>query len=155
MKIKGKEVYGPNTMDVVFPRGNDLNDAIAFKLQAVVDLDEFERIAIAPEPPVIRDREAGLIKDYKDAGYLQQLANYDSLRFHYMVLKTLIPSEIEWSKVQFDKPNTWKMWASELKDSGFSVKEINILYDAVRQVNALDENMLEAARNHFLRGQAE
>jgi len=77
---------------------------------------------------------------------------HGELRFAYMVLKSLEPSDIEWEKVNAADPSTWLGWQDELKEAGISQTELNRIIVCVMQANALDEDKLKEAREVFLRG---
>ena len=150
MKIAGREINGPNKVTLVLPREDE--DDIVIVAQAC-NFDEVEEMLVEPEPPV-RVVKGEAIKDFKDAGYLQQLENYNLRRMAYIVLKSLAPSNIEWETVDMQDPKTWLNYNKELQEAGFSTVEINRIGVAVMQANALDEEKLEEARKVFLRGRA-
>ena len=69
-----------------------------------------------------------------------------------MAIKSLEPTEIEWQRVDIDKPETWLLWTEELKDAGLSEVEVQRVIILVMQANSLDENKLRKAREAFLHG---
>lgn len=149
MRIGGVEVKGPAEEVLVLPRleGED----IVIRARAVMDMDAFEALCPAPKPPGIRTKE-GWKPNEKDETYQQGVAQHGELRFAYMVLKSLEPSEIEWEKINIADPSTWVDWQDELKEAGISSTEINRIIVCVMQANALDEAKLKEAREVFLRG---
>jgi len=149
MKIGGVVVEGPSEEVLVLPR---LGQDIIIRCKAVLDMSPFT--AMCPEPkanPKLRPGK-GWVSDDKDPGYLEQCGRYAQLRFSYIAIKSLEPSEIEWEIVVLDEPNTWENWEKELRDSGFSSIELNRIVACVMQANALDEAKLEKARESFLLG---
>lgn len=151
MKINGKEVKGPNKVTLVLPREDE--DDIVIIAEAVSDLDEVDEILIAPKPPVKLMKGNTSYKDVKNPEYLQQLEDYNLKKLAYLVIKSLVPSNIEWSVVDLDNPGTWLKYQDEFKEAGFSQVEINRIGNAAMQANCLDESALDAAREVFLRGQ--
>jgi len=151
MRIGGVEVKGPNEEILVLPR---MDGDIIIKAQAVNDMKMFDDLVSEPKPPV-RLTKNGKEDNVKDKTYLEKVARYNQLRFTYMVVQSLIPSEIEWETVKLDEPKTWPNWETELRDAGISEVEINRITVCVMQANSLDEAKLKAAREVFLRGTEE
>jgi hypothetical protein len=77
----------------------------------------------------------------------------DGKRFDFLMLRSLEPSNIEWSEVDMEKPNTWAKWKDELIESGISDNEIQRIVGAVMIANSLDEDKIKEARDSFLHGQ--
>lgn len=151
MKIGGVEVKGPCEEVLVLPR---LTGDIVIRAQAIMDMSAFDALCPAPEAPGIRTKE-GFRPNVKDINYLRLCALHAEQRFAYTIVKSLEPSKIEWERVKLEDPGTWKEWASELKEAGFSDVERNRIAACVMQANSLDEEKLRAAREVFLRGQTE
>ena len=151
MKMAGIEVNGPSEEVLVLPR---LHGDIVIRAKAVLDMTPFE--AMCPEPKAKAMLVAGgFKKNDKDPGYLEQVDKHNELRFAYIALKSLEPSEIEWETVVMDDPSTWSNFQTELTEAGFSSIEINRIIVCIMQANSLDEDKLEKARESFLRGQEE
>jgi hypothetical protein len=149
MKIGGIEIKGPAEEVLVLPRLD--GDDIVIHAIAVSDMDEFEALCPVPKPPGIRTK-AGWTPNENDKTYKEQVTQHGEMRFAYMVLKSLEPSEIEWENVDSDNPATWLGWQDELKEAGISTTEVNRIIVCVMQANALDEAKLKEAREVFLRG---
>lgn len=149
MRIGGVDLKGPNIELIVFPRPDG---DIVFKAQTVKDFKEFDALVQPPIPPGIRTKD-GFKKDLNASSYRDEVKRYDDLKFAYMILKSLEPSEIEWEKTDLDKPSTWLGWAEELHEAGLSEVETNRITVLVMQANSLDEAKLQAAREAFVRGQ--
>ena len=154
MKIGGVVVEGPSEEVLVLPRPTSPHGDIVIRCRAVLDMTHFHNMC--PEPKAKPVLVAGGFKpNEKDPGYLEQVANYSQLRFAYIALKSMEPSEIEWETVVMDQPSTWTKWEGELKEAGISAIEINRIVACVMQANSLDEAKLEKARESFLLGLAE
>lgn len=149
MRIGGVEIKGPAEEVLVLPRLD--GDDIVIRAIAVLDMDEFEALCPVPKPPGMRTKE-GWAPNEDDKTYKEQVAQHGEMRFAYMVLKSLEPSNVEWAKVDADVPSTWLTWQDELKEAGVSTTEINRIIVCVMQANALDEAKLKEAREVFLRG---
>jgi hypothetical protein len=149
MKIGGIEVKGPNEELLVLPRGDQ---QIVIRARAVLDMETFEKLCPEPKPPGKRTKD-GFVPNPDDPGYKSVLEAYQNKRLAYLVIKTLEPSEIEWTTVNIDNPSTWTNYMKDLHDGGLSNIEINRVIVCVMQANALDEKKLEEARKLFLRGQ--
>lgn len=151
MRIGGVQIDGPNEEILVLPR---LGDDIVIRAQAISDMAEFTALVPEPKAPGKLTKD-GWVPTLKDKTYQQKVATYSEQRFAYMVVKSLIPSEIEWEKVNFGDPSTWKLWEQELRDAGLSHVEVDRITVCVIQANALDEDKLKEARELFLLGRAE
>jgi hypothetical protein len=154
MKIGGVIVDGPSEEVLILPRPTSEHGDIVIRCIAVLDMSHFHNMCPEPKakPMLVK---GGFKPNEKDPGYLEQVAEYSQLRFSYIALKSLEPSDIEWDTVVMDQPVTWKLWEKELKDSGISAIEINRIVACVMQANSLDEAKLEKARESFLLGLAE
>lgn len=149
MKIGGVEIKGPAEEVLVLPRLEGEN--IVIRTRAVSDMDEFEALCPLPTPPGIRTKD-GWKPNANDETYKQRIELHGELRFAYMVLKSLEPSDVEWERINISDPSTWMEWQKELKEAGISSTEINRIIVCVMQANALDEAKLKEAREVFLRG---
>jgi hypothetical protein len=150
MKIGGVTVTPPSEEILVIPRG-DQN--IVFRAKALPDMEEFNKLCPPPEPPGKLTKD-GWVPDPDEPSYKDLLANYTKQRLGYIVIHTLAPSNIEWTKVNPDNPKTWTYWDQELRDAGLTQVEVNRVLQLVIEANALSEDKLREARESFLRGQA-
>lgn len=149
MKIGGVEVTKCEEVLVLYrPDGNH----IPFKAIAVSIGDEFEEKVPKPTAPLIQ-KKGEKYPDLNDKEYQRQVKHRDDLRFAYLCLKSLEPSNIEWSEVDLNKPGTWLKWTDELQEAGLSEQELNRVVNTIMVANALDENKIEEARKSFLLGQ--
>jgi hypothetical protein len=150
MKIGGVPVTKPQDEILVLPRG-EAN--LVFRAKALPDMEEFNALCPVPEPPGKLTKD-GWVKDPDEPGYKEILANYTRQRLAYMVVKSLEPSDIEWTTVQPDNPKTWSRWDKEMLDAGLTQVEVNRILQLVIEANSLSEEKIKAARESFLRGQA-
>ena len=152
MKINGREVTKANEDFLVIPRG--VEDPIVFEGRAIEKFDEFHALCKVPEAPVDLTRN-GPVPNEKDATYLGRMDKYLQQKLGWMVIKTLEPSNIEWSTIDMEKCSTWTNWADELAEVGFTAAEQQRIMGFVLEVNSLSEKKLEAARSDFLLGRAQ
>jgi len=149
MKIGGKEVSGPSEEVLVLPR---LDGDIVLKARAVLEMEEFNNLCPLPKAPG-RLTKDGFAPNTDAPAYREQVSQHANLRFAYIALKSLEPSDIEWDTVDADQPNTWLNWEKDLSAAGFNGVEIQRITVLIMQANSLDEAKLKAARDAFLRGQ--
>lgn len=151
MKINGKKIEGSNEIIIVIPRNN--GDDIMFKARAVLDMDTFNKMCPAPEPPQRMLAGGKMVPNLKDKGYLQQIDKHATMRLSWLVLTSLEATEgLEWEQVKLDDPTTWDKFRIEMRESGFSEIEINRVVADCINVNALNEDKIEEARDRFLAG---
>lgn len=151
MKIAGQEVKGPTEEVLVIPRSNG---DVHFTARAVLDMSEFDDQVPPPKAPARLMAGGKWEENTESDSYKKSLARYNDLRMGYIITRSLIPSDIEWDTVDFDKPETWQNWKDDLKAAEFSDLEIQRVFLLCIQANSLDENKLKEAREAFLRGQA-
>lgn len=152
MKIAGQTVGGPNKVTLVLPR--EATDDIIFTAIGLTDLTEVDSLIQEPKPPA-KQVKGGVEYDRSDPNFKLQMAEYNVKKMAWIVLKSLEPSDIEWSTVNLDKPSTWSNYLDELKEAGFSEVEVNRITNIVMQANALDDAKLDAARQSFLSGRSD
>lgn len=150
MKIGNVEVTR-NEEVLVLPRPTG---DLVIKALAVSSMDEFETLCPPPKAPGIRTKE-GFKPDTDDETYRSLVSTRDEQRMHYLVIRSLEVSEIEWETVKADNPSTWKEWTNELKAAGVSDIECGRIVTCVLSANSLNEEKLQAAREVFLHGQAQ
>jgi hypothetical protein len=151
MKIKGKKYDTPNRELIVIPRGD--NEPIVFTAEAVLDYEEFDATCPLPLPPIIQKPGGEKIQDIHDEQYRAKVEKHGKRRLAWTILKSLQATEdLEWETVDMKNPETWENYHQELKDSKFSVAEINSVIYGVLAANNLDEDKVEAARKSFLAG---
>lgn len=150
MKINGKVISGPNTIEVFIPRGND--EVLTFKLQAVLSYDEFDKLCPAPQPPTKVHKSGNKSPDYTDIHYKQALIHYETQRSNYTFLKSISATVgLEFDEVKIEDPNTWQFLEKELTDAGLSQIERSRIYSGILEANCLNQEKIDEARNRFLR----
>lgn len=148
MKIGGRVVDGPKKTMLVLPR--DDGD-IVFNFIAVVDDSEFDKIFPEPEPPSsFNVKLQQTIKRYDDPAYKAKNLARMKAKNAWVFLKSIAPSNIEWDTVNLEDPATWENWQTDLKAAGFSINEVNTIFDNFAKTNMVTESMLDEARNRFL-----
>lgn len=148
LRIGQVVVDGPSEEVLVLPR---LKDDIVIYARAVTDMSDFEAMCPAPVPPK-KLMKGGFQEDTESEGYIQAIEKHSNLRFAYICLKSLEPSDIDWQKVKMDSPSSWLKWDEELREAGLSQVEINHIVRAVMVANSLDEAKLKKARDSFVLG---
>lgn len=151
MRMNGVKLECPNEAILVLPRpdGN-----LVFRAKAVMDYDEFDKICPEPKVPTRIVKGGKKEVNLTDPDYVKAVIEVNENRMAWIVLKSLSATEgLEWETVNMLVPNTWKNYSQELKDSGFSIIEINKIVGLALEANALDEGKLESARQSFLAGQ--
>ena len=153
MRIKGKKIEGPNTDFIVFPRPDG---DVVFKVQAVLDMEPFDKLCPRPKPPVML-RPGGIrSEDVENPRHKAAIQEWVERRGYFIALQSLRATEdLEWDTVDYSKPETWKDYQTELKSAGFSEFEVGRLINKVLEVNGLDEDKMEQARSRFLAMQRE
>lgn len=149
MKLRGKEIKGPNTQTIIVPREPE---PIVLTAQAVLDYDLFDKLCPRPTPPIVMRKGGVKTANTQDARFLLALDSYGRRRVAWIVLESLRlgTPELEWEQVDMGNPNTWDKYMDELKDSGFSWAEVEFIIDGCMTANALNESKLEEARSSFL-----
>jgi hypothetical protein len=154
MRIKGKEIKGPNIELIVIPRGDD--EPIVLKAQAVLDFAEFDKFVPQPIPPSIRKPGGEVSRDLKDKGYVAQQRDYLEKQSLFMMIKSIMATDgLEFSKIKLEEPDTWNKFEEEFREAGFSFIEINKITSGIMIANCLNEAKLEEARKRFILSQAE
>lgn len=148
MKYRGKVLGERNSDVLVLLRGSE---RIVFKAQAVESEESFHNLVSMPEPPEILRPGGVKEKNVSDSKYKEALASYVEQKTSWLVINSLkVTEELEWEKVDFNKPSTWVEWQSELREAGFTEIECSRIVQLVSQVNSLDDDMLDQARQDFL-----
>ena len=152
MKIAGID---PKTLCsevfLVLPRGEQ---SIVFRAIGLKDMDEFNAKCPAPKPPGKFMKNEGWVANENDPTYQQVSTEWGKKRLGYIVIHSLVPSNIEWDTVKLDDPRTWASWDKDLINGGLTQVESNRVLALVLEANALDETKLAKAREVFLAGQA-
>jgi hypothetical protein len=155
MKYKGQKLDGPSEDYIVFPRREE---DIVFCVRAIINYDECDKLDPRPEPPLrlLPGGKSGRTQaNVEDPKFKEELNKWAERRTHYMIIKSLEPSEdIEWEQVKLEDPSTWELAEKELAEAGFTAAEVTMLIRKIMQVNGLDEDKIKEATESFLVGQA-
>lgn len=151
MKIAGKKIEGRNTEVIILPR--PLGTDIVLRAEAVLSMERFTKLCPEPLPPM-RIKPGGVKEAVtNDPAYQNELTFYQTKRLAFLILESLKATpDLEWETVKEDDPNTWVLWEKELTDSGISAIEVGRIRTGVFSANCLNEQLLETARETFLRG---
>jgi hypothetical protein len=152
IKIAGQEIDQTLPEDFIILRP-DTGKEVLIKARAFRDFDEFNAVCPLPEPPGRQERGKGWVTNPNDPTFKQRMEQHSLQRVGWMILQSLY--EIEWETVDSENPKTWPKWEEELKDSGFTQIECNLLIALILDVNGLNEEKMKLARESFLRGQEE
>lgn len=153
MKIGGIETSTLPVEEVlVLPRGDE---NLIFRATGMKDMETFKRLCPEPEPPKKLMKGGVTVADVEDKGYKEALTNFHKYRMAYIVVNSLIPSQIEWDTVNVNDPASWTNWDVDLKKAGLSEFECSRVLGLVLEANCLDETKLRKAREVFLRGTPE
>jgi len=148
MKIGGIPVTSSDEV-LVLPRAAGPN--IVIKAQCV-DMTDYEDMCPRPRLPQ-RVVKGGVEGNPDSPAYKAELTKWGQHRFAYMVVNSLIPSEIEWDQVNPEDPSTCSKWIDELKAAGLNDAECTRIINCVLTANSLNEAKLKEARDAFLLGQ--
>ena len=152
MKINGQKIEGPNVEVIVIPRAEGKH--IVFKAKAVLDYDGFNRDYPIPAPPKSQKPGGIWFENPEDPNYKDLLDKRASFHTDWMILESLSATPgLEWETVDKKNHETWANWREELKNSGFNVREVNMIFEGVWRANSLDEKMVKEARESFFRSQ--
>lgn len=149
MKI-GQYVIPKNLVEIlVIPKGGV---DIVFKAQPVIDYSGF--LAHCPEPKrrtAIKPNGDKIVID--EAEFKEAETKWYNLRFDWMYIESLKPSDIEWDTVDANKPSTWSNWMSDLSNAGFSIFEISKIRGIVDSACGINDAKIEEATKSFLASQ--
>jgi len=148
MRIKDREILGPNKEIIPIPRGN--GDDLVFVAEAVLDHSEFDKLCPIPKPRIkkIADQD---IPDLSDKAYLKKIDQYSQKKTAWLVLTSLKATDgLEWDQVDLKDPSTWLLFRKEMHEAGLSDNEINMIINGALSAQRLNEYKIEAARKRFL-----
>jgi len=150
MKIFGKVIERPEPEVVVIPRQNG---NIVFRIQAIVDYEEFENLCPRPQAPTIMKPGGEQSRDVTDEKYIESVQKWATYKSQWLIMQSLAATEgIEWETVDLKNPETWDVM-TELKNAGFSDLERIKITEVIYAVNGLSEALIDKATADFLAGQ--
>lgn len=150
IKIAGQEVDQTLPEDFILLRPGTEQELV-IRARAFRDWDEFNALCPVPEPPGRHERGKGFVKNFEDKTYKDRVFLRGRQQAGWMVIQSLY--EVEWETVDPENPKTWPNWEDELKDSGFTQIECNLIITLVMDVNSLNEDKMKQARESFSLGQ--
>jgi hypothetical protein len=152
MKLHGKSLVR-NVKTVVIPRPDG---PLVFKMQAVLDYDEFDKLCPTPEPPTVKPRDKPTFQDIYDEKYQAAITEWAGNKTNWMILKSLEVTEgLEWETVKLSDYTTWGNFRQELIDAYLTPGEIATIITAVTEVCGLSSDKIEEATQAFLVAQAQ
>jgi len=148
MKLEGQKLDGPANDVVVLPRKDD---NIVFEMQAILDYDDFDKICPQPEAPkILKQGQRVAIENVEDPDYKEAVRKRIGYRIDWMVLRSLEATKgLTWESLDKTDPGTWDCYTKELKQH-FTIPEVNKILSKVWEVNGLDSELLDKARESFL-----
>ena len=153
MIYKGRKLSGPRVLVVPILRSPEDGGNIYLKVQAVVDLEPFTKVCPPPEPPSVILPGGKKRIDFDNPRYNSEMQNWAKKQSAWIALKALEATDgLEWETVQMSHPDTYPNWSKELMSSGFSDFEVQRIITSISEVNGLNENLIEEARQSFLNG---
>lgn len=156
MKLNGQVVKGRNRVVIAIPRPTREEGDLIFIAEAVEGYGPFERLVKEPKPPAKVKPDKTTIYDYNDQSYIIQLGLYNKKRIGWLILESLKATPgLEWDTVNMADPETYPNWERELKAADLNQFEVNRVLNGVFEANCLNEGLVQAARESFLRGMEE
>lgn len=150
MKMNGIPVTQMNAVTVVINRGQNENPLVA-DCKPVVSYDAFNKICVIPTPPEKILKGGAREPDFNHPTYLKKVTEYSEKRVFFLFLES-VKDSIEWETVKLEDSDTWKNCETEMKEAGLTDKEVEQIFDAVFEANAMNEDKLNQARKAFLAG---
>lgn len=151
MKVGGIQILGPKKVTVVLPRPEG---DIPFHFIGVSDGEEFDKMFPEPQPPVTFNvKLQASIKQFNDPKYLERQGQWVQAKTAWFFLKSIEPSNIEWTTVNLSDPETFANWQADFKNAGFNQAEVNRIYSGFEETNMVSEELMRQARERFLASQ--
>lgn len=157
MKINGKEPKSSwRPEPLVFSRGVDEKgqpEFLVFVVEGVRSYEEFDALCPPPQKTQGVFTRDGFQPDEDSPKYLDEMKLWRKRRWAWMILKSLEPSNIEWSTVDLRNPKTWTKYEDELRGVLMET-EYGLLMALIHEANVLDRSKLEENRQTFFQAQA-
>ena len=152
MKISGHTIKLDSTTLLVIPKG-DQDIALTIKS---ADMDKFESLCPAPEPPEMIKRGVGRVKNVEDPDFVKKVEVYSERRVEWMVIDGLSATpDLVLETVVIEDASTWKNWKTEFEAAGFTNSECGRVVHAVISANGLSDAKFDEAKARFLASQQE
>lgn len=149
--MNGVQVTAMKPVTVVINRGENEEPLVAI-CKPVTSYEAFEKLCVLPTPPEVIKKGGVRERDINNPEYRKKVAEYSEKRVFFLFLES-VKGSIEWETVKYDDPETWKNCETEMKESGLTAKEIEMVFNGMLEANALNEERMELARSAFLAGQ--
>ena len=157
MKLDGQTVDNEEAIEgpVVIQRGKKF---FAFYASPVWSFDPFHERVPKPEPPPSAWGKGGKKQyDWKNPVYLEELQRYGRQQWGYLVLTSLLPSNLDLTDqgVDYEDPETWDKveaaltYDAETNPQGLSHFEFKKVMDLVDGANLLNSEKVEANLESF------
>lgn len=152
MKVNNIELSALREEVLVIPRGEH---KIVFRARAVNNRELFDERYPIPKPPSVLERGDTEYKpNYKDEGYIKKMTERGRLYSDWLAVNSLMATDgLEWTNINPEDPESCGAWTDELKEAGFTIIEINLLFDLVTTANGLNADKIKQATDDFLASQ--
>lgn len=148
MKLNGKVIEAPKEHEVVFEREGDY---IVFKIKPVLNFDPYSELNPPPEPPTKVVGDNPPVPDYTDKKFQKRMQDWNENKFRWMILEALSATPgLEWETVDMKNPETFKNFEEELKNSGLTDMEQQVLVREAVERNIITPESMREARDTFL-----
>jgi len=157
MKIKGEKIHQVFKKTIVIPDPETGEPVMVFVAQACNFSEDLEKIIKEPQPPYFRKAgQTQAVKEVDNPQYLEEMKEYEEVRFAYMILRTLEATpDLEWETIDMADPTTYKNYRIELQEAGLTDSMINLLILKILGVHNISPERIDEATQRFLSGQAQ
>ncbi len=153
MKYKGQPIAKPKPRIIPIlrdstlgPKGEKIDNNIYLEANVVIDFSPFEDLCPLPDPPVIDN-----VPDYNDADYRLKIIERNEKKIDWVFLESIKETkDLEWETVKMEDPETWANYHDELRKIGINEIQEKAITQQVLNVNVMDEERMEEARDSFL-----
>jgi hypothetical protein len=154
MKYNGRKLAGPRIKIEPVIRTEEEGGNMYFRIQAITDFQPFLDLCPQPQAPEILLPGNRKKYDINNAGYKATINEWFKKRAAWIAIKALEPTtELTWETVDLNNPDTWQNYHNELRESGLADLEMTRILNTIMDLNGLNENLIEEARQSFLTGQ--
>lgn len=141
---------GKPVMDGEKPVMDTVSGDFVFVVKPVLSYSGFEQLCPVPEPPekLVRGDK---VKDVENKDYKRKIEEWYELRTAWMLIESIrYTPDLEFEQVKFDDPQSWKLLDAEMDEAGFLPTERGRLMTAILNVNSLNIDKIDKAREAFL-----
>lgn len=151
--MNGIAVTQMKPVTVVISRGEN-EDPLVADCKPVNSYETFNKICKLPLPPEKIMKGGAREPDTSHPTYIKKVTEYSEKRVFFLFLES-VKDSITWETVKLDDSDTWKNCEAEMKESGLTDKEVEQIFDAVFEANAMNQDKLDEARKAFLAGRGD